>query len=107
VDRILHIWVNCPSTEVAEAITDALLEQKLIASANRYPPVQSAYVWDGSVQRSEEHPLLVKTKAELGDLAEAEVRRLHPCEVPAIICLAVDHANADYIAWVHAETRAP
>lgn len=105
--HIIDIWVNCPSVDIADAITNALLDQKLVACSNRYPPVQSAYVWDGAVQREEEHPLLLKTRPELAEQVEGAVRTLHPYDVPPIFRLNVDGANADYIKWVHDVTRAP
>ncbi|MEM1076066.1 MAG: divalent-cation tolerance protein CutA [Pseudomonadota bacterium] len=104
--HIIDIWVNCPSPEVADQITDTLLDQKCIACANRYAPVQSAYVWDGAIQREEEHPLLLKTRAELAQTVEDAVRALHPYEVPPIIRLDVAGANKDYIEWVYAVTDA-
>ncbi len=104
---ITQIWVNCPSIEAANAITEALLGRELIASANRYAPIQSSYVWDGKIQHAEEHPLLLKTRVELFALVEDTVRALHPYEVPPIIRTAVDSANADYVAWVHKVTRDP
>jgi periplasmic divalent cation tolerance protein len=103
---IIDIWINCPSLETADAITEALLDQNLIACANLYPPIESAYVWNGSIERAQEHPLLLKTRAELADAVEAAVRALHPYDVPPILRSEIT-ANADYEAWVHAVTRAP
>ena len=102
----IEIWVNCPSIEIAEAITEALLAQKLVASSNRYAPVQSTYVWDGSIKRAEEHPLRLKTRADLAQAIEDAVRSLHPYDVPPIIRTNVE-ANADYIDWIYKVTRTP
>jgi periplasmic divalent cation tolerance protein len=101
---LIDLWINCPDIETADAITDALLTQKLIAAANRYPPIQSAYVWQGEVRRAEEHPLRLKTRADLADAVEAETRRLHPYEVPCILRTDA-RANADYEAWAQSVTR--
>ena len=104
--QIIDILVNCPSIAVAQQISDALLDQKLIACSNRYAPIQSAYVWNGAIQRKEEHPLLLKTQADLAQQVEDAVRALHPYEVPPIIRMEVT-ANADYLHWVHDVTRTP
>ena len=77
-----------------------------LTCANRYAPIQSAYVWDGAIQREEEHPLLLKTRAELAQQVEDAVRALHPYEVPPIIRIEAT-ANAHYLQWLHAVTRAP
>lgn len=103
---IIDILINCPSIETADAISAALIERRLVACTNRYPAIQSAYFWQGEVVREPEIPLLLKTRAALGDAVEQAVRTLHPYEVPPIIRTNVA-ANADFIAWVYAETRAP
>jgi len=105
--RIVDIWINCPTVEAADTIAERLIEARLVACANLYEPVRSAYHWNGGVERETEHPLLVKTRDELGDLVEAAGRTMHPYEVPAIIRVAIDSVNADYLAWVYAETRDP
>lgn len=104
--RIIDILVNCPTIETANEISATLIEQCLVACSNLYAPIQSTYRWQGKLEHAQEHPLLLKTRSELGDAVEAEVRRLHPYEVPSILRTEVT-ANADYIAWVHAETRSP
>ncbi|MGZ2256142.1 divalent-cation tolerance protein CutA [Roseobacter sp. A03A-229] len=103
---IIDIWVNCPTVESADAISAALIAQRLVACANRYAPIQSSYRWQAKLEQEEEHPLLLKTRAELAQQAEDAIRALHPYEVPPIIRIPVE-ANADYKAWVHGETREP
>ncbi len=105
--QIIEITINCPSAEVADRIGDTLIEERLVACSNRYGPIQSAYRWKGSVMREAEYPLVVKTRAELGDAVEARVRQMHPYEVPSILRVLVDQANADYAAWIYAETSDP
>ncbi len=105
--QITTIWINCPSVDTATTIGDTLIAERLVACSNLYAPIQSAYRWKCEIARETEHPLLVKTRVELGDLVEARVRDLHPYEVPPILRLTIDNANADYIAWVYAETRDP
>lgn len=104
--QIIDILVNCPSTQTADAISAALIEQRLVACSNRYPPIQSAYHWKGKLEHEEEHPLLLKTRAALAQPVEDAIRALHPYDVPPIIRIPVD-ANADYEAWVYDETREP
>lgn len=104
--RIIDILVNCPTLETAEAISATLIDQRLVACSNLYAPIQSTYRWQGKLEHAQEHPLMLKTRSALGDAVEAAIRALHPYEVPSILRTEVT-ANADYIAWVHAETRAP
>lgn len=105
--EIVEVWINCPTAAVADRIADALIEARLVACANRYPPIESRYRWQGRVETEAEVPLLLKTRATLGDAVEAAARALHPYETPSILRRRIDGANADYARWIHAETTAP
>lgn len=100
------ILTNCPDAETADRIAEALIGARLVACANRYAPIVSLYHWQGRVAREEEVPLLIKTRADLAGRVEAELRRLHPHEVPAILRIPVA-ANADFLDWIGAETAGP
>ena len=50
------ILCNCPDLQVAERITQQLLERKLAACVNVLPAVQSHYVWQGKLEQSTEIP---------------------------------------------------
>ena len=103
---LVAILTNCPDTETADRITDALITARLVASANRYARIHSRHHWQGTIDSAQEHPLLVKTRPELADAVEAEITRLHPYDVPAILRIAME-ANAAYLDWIAAETTPP
>ncbi|WP_299737851.1 divalent-cation tolerance protein CutA [uncultured Roseobacter sp.] len=103
--QIIDILVNCPDIATADTISAALIEQRLVACSNRYAPVQSSYTWQGKLEHEEEHPLLLKTRAALAQQVEDAIRALHPYDVPPILRVNIDGANADYIAWVYEVTR--
>ena len=95
--------VNCPDRVTADRIADTLIAARLVASANRYAPIESRYRWRGRVETATEHPLMLRTRSDLADAVEAEVIRLHPFEVPSILRL-IATASADYLGWINAET---
>jgi periplasmic divalent cation tolerance protein len=101
---LLAILTNCPDAETADRIAEGLILNRLAACANRYAPIASLYHWQGEVASETEVPLLIKTRPELADRAEAELRRLHPYEVPPILRIPME-ANADFLAWVGEETQ--
>jgi periplasmic divalent cation tolerance protein len=103
--EIVDVWINCPSEEVADRIAEALIGRRLAACANRHAPIQSAWHWQGAVERGTEVPLLLKTRAALFDRLAEAARGMHPFEVPAITAVPVSHAIADYRDWVIAETE--
>lgn len=97
------ILTNCPDADTADRIAEALIGARLAACANRYAPIVSLYHWQGRVEKGAEVPLLIKTRADLAERAAAEVRRLHPYDVPPILRIPVE-ANADFLDWIGDET---
>lgn len=102
--RIIGIWINCGSVEEAERVGRALMAARLAPGFNRYPPIASAYVWEGEMHEREEVPLLVKTREELFDRVVAEVKAQHGYKVPAITVVAFSQASGDYIGWIYENT---
>lgn len=100
---LIAILTNCPDEATADAIADALISARLVACANRYPAIESRYRWQGRVAVDREVPLLLKTRPDLADRVVDEVRRRHPYDTPAILRLSLT-AEADYLAWIAAET---
>ncbi len=103
--NIIDIWVNCPSREVAEKIAAVLLQKRLIACANIFASIDSAYHWQGNMERDTEIPLLLKSKAVLFAEIAAEIQRMHPYEIPPITGVPVTQVNAAYKDWVISETK--
>ena len=100
---MLAILTNCPDAETADTIAEELILARLAACANRYAPITSLYHWEGAVERATEIPLLLKTRPELAERVEAEIRRLHPYDCPPILRMGLE-ANADFLAWIADET---
>lgn len=103
---IIDVWINCPTSDVAHAISEALVAERLAACTNTFADIQSAFHWKGRVERETEIPLLVKTREDLFDAVCRRVRSLHPYETPGIMAVEIKHVNQDYQDWVLAETGA-
>ena len=100
----LLVITNLPDRAAAERLAEALVAKRLAACVNILAPCRSVYRWQGSVQRDEEHPVLIKTTAERYAQLEGEIRSLHPYELPEIIAVPIERGLAGYLAWVAAET---
>ena len=88
----------------AQALAAALLTEHLAACVQMLP-IQSAYRWQGAIQREPEILLLIKTKAALYPEVEAYLRANHPYETPEIVWLPIAAGFAGYLAWINAETK--
>lgn len=103
----LLVITNLPDRGAAERLADALVAKRLAACVNILAPCRSVYRWQGEVQHDEEHPVLIKTTPERYAQLEAEIRALHPYELPEIIAVPIERGLPDYLAWVAAETSSP
>jgi periplasmic divalent cation tolerance protein len=102
----LLVLTNLPDRAAAERLADALIEKRVAACVNILAPCRSVYRWKGAVQHDEEHPLLIKTTAQRYAALEAEIRALHPYELPEIIAVPVERGLQSYLDWVAAESTA-
>jgi periplasmic divalent cation tolerance protein len=105
-EGVLLVLTNCPDEATATRIRRDLVDGRLAACVNQLGPVQSTYRWQGAVEEASEVTLLIKTTRQRYAAVEARLRQLHPYSVPEILALPVEGGLADYLNWVHWETRA-
>lgn len=98
------VCVTAPSRAEAEAIGRALVEARLAASVNVVPGVSSLYWWEGALREADETMLWAKTRADLVAPLTARIKALHSYACPCVIALPIAGGNADYLAWIDAET---
>lgn len=98
------VFVTCPQGSAVK-MTKSLLEKRLAACVNEVPQVRSSYRWKGKIESARESLLIIKTKTALFGKLEAEVRRLHPYDVPEIIALPITEGFRHYLDWIREETE--
>ncbi|MDP6436079.1 MAG: divalent-cation tolerance protein CutA [Gammaproteobacteria bacterium] len=101
----LLVLCTCPDKEVAEAIATGLVEAGLAACVNRVPGITSVYKWQDKLEKDAEELLLIKTSAAAWDGLEAEIKRLHPYELPEIIAVPITAGSHEYLNWIRESTR--
>jgi periplasmic divalent cation tolerance protein len=106
-DAAVLVFTNAPDREVAARIAEALVNKRLAACVNVLAGCTSIYRWQGDVERAEEIPILIKTRAARYPEVEATIRHLHPYELPEVIAVPVSQGLPDYLQWVAEETAIP
>lgn len=101
---MIFIYVTCKDIEQAQEISKTLLEKKLIACANSFP-INSMYWWEGSINKSHEFVLILKTIQEKFQEIEKEIKKIHSYECPCIISLEVKECNKEYLEWIKKEIK--
>lgn len=101
----LFVYMTAGSAEEAQRIADDLVENRLAACVNIFPPIRSIYTWKGEICRSEEIAFVAKTEDDRFEALAERVRRLHSYETPCIVALPIARGDADFLAWIAASTH--
>ena len=100
------VYVTVETRDEARAIGRAVVEARLAACANVIGAIDSVYWWQGEVQEATEAALVMKTRAALVERLVAKVKELHSYDCPCVVALPIEAGNADFLAWIDAETSA-
>ena len=97
------IKITCPNIAVARDISNHLIQQKYISSANFFP-IKSMSAWTGEIQEVDEYIAFLKTRKSYWEKVKNEIKKIHPYEVPCITKIDVE-ANKKYEDWVNQQTE--
>jgi periplasmic divalent cation tolerance protein len=97
---VVSAYIVCASTEEAERIAAALVEERLAACCNILGPCKSVYRWQGEIERASEVPMIAKTRSDMADALIARVSALHSYDNPAIAIWPIDRLPLEYARWV-------
>jgi periplasmic divalent cation tolerance protein len=104
MSEVVLIYSLFPNAGEAHDCCRALLEERLIACANRLAPAVSYFRWEGDIETTEEHPVLFKTSAQKAEAVIERIARLHRYKVPAILAFPAGDAHHPFAEWVATET---
>ena len=99
-NEAIVVLVTAGSTEEAERIARALVEERLAACVNLVPGIRSIYRWKGKIADDGEILLVAKTRRDSFAALERRVRELHSYDVPEVLALAVTEGSTDYLRWL-------
>jgi len=98
--EFIEIHCSAPSKEVAQSISNALLEQKLAACIQIIEQMNSIYTYEGKRCEESEVLMLIKSKASLFDDVTTLIEALHPYEVTEITAFEIKQINKKYKNWL-------
>lgn len=104
-DDHIQVFTTTDRKEDAEHIARLLIEKKVAGCVQILGPVVSTYRWQGKIERSEEWLCFIKTRKDLYDDLEKEIRAVHPYDIPEIIALPIAGGSEQYLQWLNGEVR--
>jgi periplasmic divalent cation tolerance protein len=97
---VVSVYTVFASSDEAERIGRAVVEERLAACINILPAVRSIYRWQGAVETAEEAAAIFKTSADMADRLMTRIAALHSYDVPCIAVWPIDKLIGSYAAWV-------
>ncbi|MGJ5813235.1 divalent-cation tolerance protein CutA [Paludibaculum fermentans] len=101
------VHTTCGSEADARRIARHLVELRLAACVAITPGVLSTYHWKGAIEEDQECALTIKTRRDLFAALAAELRKVHPYEVPELVALPIVDGSPAYLDWMDAELQPP
>lgn len=105
--EFVFVYSTFPDRDSAEKTGRSLVEARLAACVNIFPPMTSIFEWEGKIDASAEHAVFIKTRRALAEAAIEAARPLHPYTVPCFLILPILSGNEDYLAWARGQTAGP
>ena len=97
---IIAIHCTTPSKEEGTSISQQLLAHRLVACAQIIPNVTSHYIWNGSVEESQEFLLILKTIDPLFSAVSSLIKQYHSYDLPEIIAHSLNSIDPEYRDWI-------
>ena len=90
------VITSWPDYEGARQQARRWLEQKLAASVNILPQMDSLYHWKGEIRHGTDERL---------DALRREIRDAHPYAVAEILHFRIDSGDREYLDWITQSTQ--
>ncbi|MBN1106533.1 MAG: divalent-cation tolerance protein CutA [Deltaproteobacteria bacterium] len=103
MSEYIQVSTTLEKRDDARRMAGALVEKRLAACAQIAGPILSVYWWKGRMEEAEEWLLILKTRKDLYDRLEGEIRELHPYDVPEIVAVPLAAGSPDYLRWIDEE----
>ena len=90
----------------AEKIAKNLVEKRIAACVQIIGPLTSYFQWQGKLDSAQEYLCLIKSRADLFPALEAEIKSMHPYEIPEILATPITNGGKEYLNWLASELKA-
>lgn len=98
------VYVTFGQEAQAHEVACALVEKRLIACANIFPPMKSVYRWEGKIESGDEIAAIFKTTEEKLEEVKEAILDLHSFDTPCIVVLPIEGGYQPFLEWIGQQT---
>ncbi len=102
--EFIQVVTTVDNERRANEIARKLLRERVASCVQVFGPINSSYWWKGKIEQAKEWFCLVKARSKDYRIIEAEIKKIHPYDLPEILALPILGGNADYLKWIRSET---
>ena len=104
MNKYIVVTTLCDKEDIANKMVKVLLEKKLVAGS-QISKVHSKYWWNDALEECDEYKLEFRTKDNLFNEIEKEIKKIHDYEVVEISSYGIDNANQEFLNWIDENTK--
>ncbi|WP_341815522.1 MULTISPECIES: divalent-cation tolerance protein CutA [unclassified Wolbachia] len=101
MSNLVLVYTTFSSLKEAKAISEELLNEKLIVCVNIFPEVNSLYLWEGKVNSNCEVVAIMKSRNDQTDKIVEKIEAMHSYDQPAVVIIPIGKANKSFTNWVN------
>jgi periplasmic divalent cation tolerance protein len=101
----IQVVTTVAQKEEAQALAEAVLEQRLGACVQIVGPITSMYWWDDDIDKSTEFMCIIKSRQDKFKELEKAIKAVHSYDVPEIVALSFTTGSKDYLGWLDGELK--
>lgn len=98
--EFIEIQWTSGSIDEARKVCRFLVQERLVASAQIIPWIESIYQWNNQLETTQETKILLKTRKEYFERIKEVILKNCTYEVPEILSLSINQINSSYLDWM-------
>ena len=103
--KIKTIITTTDSNKTANLLANCLVKDNLSPCVQIVPNIQSVYKWKGTLEKSDEILLLIKTIPEKVQDCKKLILKYHNYDIPEIVLINGEILNDEYGDWFTKNTQ--
>lgn len=101
MSNLVLVYITFSNLKEAQAISEELLNEKLIVCVNIFPEVNSLYLWEGKINSNCEVVAIMKSRNDQADKIVERIESMHSYDQPAVVIIPIGKANRSFTNWVN------